>query len=376
MNRPTMAWTAAALLAAAVLAATLPGSDAPAQTADAPVPVLAVHVTQAEMSLLPQRVPASGNVAAWQEAAIGAEIDGLRLVEVRVNVGDVVTRGQVLARFDDAIVKADLAEADAAVALADAELREAESNARRARNLEHSGALSAQQVDQAVVAAATAHARRDASRAAADRQRLRLARTRLLAPADGVITTRAASVGAVVAAGEVLFRLIEDGRLEWRAAVSMADLDALVPGQMATLHADGHAPVLGHVRMVAPGVDARTHDGLVYVDLPPASTLRAGAFARGDIEIGHGQALTLPDSAVLLRDGFSYVMQVDAEATVAVRKVGTGRRSGNRVEIVSGLTLVDNVIVSGLGFLGDGDRVRVVSGADAPAVAATADAAP
>lgn len=375
MQPRRIGWIALLLCAASLVAyaATRDEDDAPTQ---APPPVLSVTLTVPESSTLPARVSASGRVAAWQEATIGAEVDGLRLVAVHVNVGDVVTRGQVLAVFDAAIVQADLAEADAAVSLADAELDEARSTARRARNLEPTGALSAQQVEQAVATAATAEARRDAARAAAQRQRLRLARTRVLAPGDGVISARSASVGAVVAAGEALFGLIEDGRLEWRAAVAMADLETLAPGQVAVLHADGHAPVRGQVRMLAPTIDAGTQDGLVYVDLPLDTPLRAGAFARGEIRIGDDQVLTLPDSAVLQRDGFSYVMQVQDDATVHVRKIGVGRRSGDRIEITEGLASTERVIAAGLGFLGDGDIVRVVDAAAVSAAPASAGAAP
>ena len=128
------------------------------------------------------------------------------------------------------MVAADLAEARALVVQADAQAAEAEANAQRARALDESGAMSAQQVNQYVVAARTARAGVDAVRAIEQRHRVRLAQTRVLAPSDGIITARTATVGAVMPAGQELFRLIKDGRLEWRANVAMNDLDKLVPG--------------------------------------------------------------------------------------------------------------------------------------------------
>jgi multidrug efflux pump subunit AcrA (membrane-fusion protein) len=83
-------------------------------------------------------------------------------------------------------------------------------------------------------------------------------------------------------------------------------------------------------------------------------------FARGEFEVGAGVALTLPQSAVLLRDGFSYVLRVGADSRVAQTKVAVGRRSGDRIEITSGLDAKARVVASGGGFLSDGDTVRVV----------------
>jgi RND family efflux transporter MFP subunit len=372
-RRIALAGAVITMVAIVLIAVTARDDDSVRETAKPP-PVLSVAITRPQEEMLPVRIAASGNVAAWQEASVGAEADGLRLTEVSVNVGDTVRRGQLLARFNADIVDAELAEAQAAVAQADAAVAEADANARRAEGLDLSGALSAQQVTQYVIAAKTARARRDAVRAVEQRQRLRLAQARVLAPGDGIITSRTATVGAVVPAGQELFRLIRDGRLEWRAAVAVTDLDRLAPGQLATIRIDGHEPIQGALRVIAPVIDTQTHDGLVYVDLPRHDAIRAGAFVRGYVEIGEGLALTVPQSAVLPRDGFDYVMRVGAASTVEMRKVSLGRRTGDRVEITQGLAASETVIASGLSFLSEGDTVRVVS--DAADGAAPPPAAP
>lgn len=82
---------------------------------------------------------------------------------------------------------------------------------------------------------------------------------------------------------------------------------------------------------------------------------------RGEIQLGSGRVLSLPQSAVLPRDGFSYVFKVGAEGKVQQTKVGTGRRVGDRIELLSGLKAGDRVVASGVGFLSDGDLVKVVS---------------
>ena len=331
-------------------------------------PALTVTLASPQRAELPLSVAANGSVAAWQEAIIGAEAASLRLAEVRVNVGDRVRRGQVLATFAAALPQADLAQARAAVAEAEATLAEAGANAQRARELQASGALSAQQINQFLTAERTADARLQAQRALFKTQELRLAQTQVLAPDDGVISARLATVGAVVGQGQELFRLIRQGRLEWRAEVASSELAALQPGMPVRVTPAGGQPVTGKLRMVAPTVDAATRNGLVYVDLPQPGTARAGMFARGEFEIGRSPALTLPQPAVLLRDGFSYVFQLGADNKVRQIKVTVGRRLGERIEITGGLEASARVVASGAAFLGDGDTVRVVDAP--PAVAA------
>jgi RND family efflux transporter MFP subunit len=266
-------------------------------------------------------------------------------------------------------VDAALAESRASVAEAEAMLAEARANGDRARQFQATGFLSAQSINQYLTAEKTALARLNAARARMQAEQLRLAQTAVRAPDDGVISARTATVGSMAQPGQELFRLIRGSRLEWRAEVSAADLGKLKPGVAATLTAPNGERIQGRVRMVAPTVDPQTLNGLVYVDLPVAETgnaLRAGTFARGEFELGRERALSLPQSAVLLRDGFSYVFRLDQQNKVAQTKVATGQRMGDQIAIVRGIAADTRVVASGAGFLADGDRVRVVK---APATA-------
>lgn len=350
------------------------GAETVAKT-KAALTVTAVGLSEMQWA---QGVAASGNIAAWQETAIGSEIGGLRLAEVRGNVGDVVSRGQVLATLAAAPVEADLAQARAVLAEAQAAFAEARANGDRARKFEGSGAISQQQAVQYLTAEQTAQARIEVARARLQSEELRLKQTRILAPDDGVISARAATVGTVPAVGQELFRLILRGRLEWRAEVNAAEIGRIKPGAAATLTLASGAEVGGKVRAVAPAVDPQTRNGIVYVDLKTDARSReakAGMFARGQIElvqsVAASRVLTLPQSAVSLRDGFSYVFRIGADAKVGQAKVVTGRRLGERIEILSGLSAGDRVVETGVGFLADGDLVEVVSAAPAASAAVT-----
>lgn len=358
------------LIASAVIAATslvwLSASPL-AQTKDesaaakASRAALTVTVTQATRSEWPLMLSANGNIAAWQETIVGTEANGLRLEDVLVNVGDRVRKGQLLARLQSDTVSADLEQTRASLQEAEAALAEASANADRARQLQSSGAMSAQQITQMLTGELTAKARLGVLKARIKSDEIRLAQTRVLAPDDGSISVRLATLGAVVQPGQELFRLIRRDRLEWRAEVPASDLQRLKAGMKTTVFTPGGSTVQGTIRMLAPTVDAQTRNGLVYVDLAQTQDARAGMFARGEIQLGSSGALTLPQSAVQMRDGFHYVYRVNDESKIAQTKVSVGRRSGERIEITGGIEANQKIVDSGVGFLADGDTVRVVA---------------
>ncbi len=358
---------AALALCAAVIAASAVAPGKAAEKAPGKAtgqrPSLTVETVLPEVRELQMRIGANGNVAAWQEAVIGSEVSGLRLTEVRVNVGDYVRRGTLLAAFSAETVQAELALQRATLAEAEASFAEATANADRARQVQASGALSSQQVGQFLTGEATAKARVDAARAQVQSQELRLRHTRIESPDDGIVSSRTATVGAVAAPGQELFRLIRQGRLEWRGEVPAAQLHRVRAGQVVKVVTPAGDTVEGRVRMVGPTVDGTSRNALVYVDLKPAPTLlRPGMFVRGEIDMGASRALTLPQSAVLLREGFTYAYRIGDDGRVAQVKIDTGRREGDRIEVLRGLAEGVRVVRSGVAFLADGDLVRIADG--------------
>ena len=387
MNKPTAKSVIVVAIAVLAVAAgayyfLAPQRQAAAQQAQAaPKPALTVTVETPRSVRLPIRLAANGNIAAWQEAVIGAESSGLRLTEVRVNVGDMVKAGQVLATFATDSVQADVAQARASLLEAQANAADAAANAERARSLQSSGALSTQQINQYLTTEKTAKARAEAAQSVLGAQQLRGRQTQVLAPDSGVISARTATVGSVVGSGAELFRMIRQGRLEWRAEVTSAELGRIQPGTPVSVVPASGGELRGRVRMVAPSVDPQTRATLVYVDLPASSktsTARAGMFARGEFELGATDALTVPQRALVVRDGFNYLFRLGEGNRVSQLKVQTGRLASERVEVVSGLPADARIVVNGAGFLNDGDLVRVGEESElntAPAQAASASAA-
>lgn len=326
-------------------------------------PALTVTVTTPQPSDWPQTLSAQGNIAAWQEAIIGSELSGFRVTEVLIDVGDRVRKGQLLARLAGDTVAADVAQAQASVAEGEAALAEAQANATRTRDLGTKGFVSSYELIQAATAEQTAAARLAAARARLQMEQVRQAQTRIVAPDDGVISARIATVGSLAQSGQDLFKLIRANRMEWRAEVTAAEADRLKPAMPVTVWLPSGATVKGSVRTVAPTVDPQTRMATVYVDLPASGAgviVRPGTFTRGEFQLGHSAALSLPQSAVLLQEGFSYVFRVDDNSRVTKVKVTVGRRAEERIEIIEGLSADNRVVATGAGFLGDGDIVRVV----------------
>jgi RND family efflux transporter MFP subunit len=369
-----------AVVAAALLVWFL-SRDRQATPAAAVRPALTVTTVTPQQASLAVKLAANGNVVAWQEAIIGADSPGLRVAALHANVGDQVRKGQLLATLSALALQAEVAQFRASLVEAEAAAAEAANNAQRARTLEGTGALSTSQINQYLTAEKTARARVEAARAVLQAQQVRLGQSNVYAPDSGIISSRTATVGAVVNPGTELYRLIRQGRLEWRAEVTSAELGRLTPGTTALVTAASGARLAGRVRMIGPTVDPHNRTALVYVDVKPlpgmaaSARARAGMFARGEFDLGAVPALTVPQAAVVVRDGFSYVYRVNPDNKVAQVKVQTGRRDGDRVEIVQGLAPDASVVATGAGFLNDGDLVRVVIASPTPSAAPAASAA-
>ena len=341
----------------------LAGRHSSAAQKPGPAPSITVNLVAPQSSSFARAIAATGTVAARDELLIGSDASGVRLLEVLVDVGATVQKGQLLARGDDAQLRTQLAQQEAAVKQAEADYALAKSNLERAERMQ--GFFSPETVQTKRTAEATAAAKLELAIAQRDELKIKIAHTRVVAPASGTISRKAATVGAVVSQGTELFRLIKDGELEWRAELPSHSLARVEQGGRVRIALDNGASLEGAVRMVAPTIDTATRNGLVYVALPRNAVLKAGAHTRGEILLGAAQALALPESSVLARDGYPFVFTVGADNIAHQTRIETGARQDGLVEVSSGLPSDARVVAAGAGFVKDGDLVRI-----APTVAA------
>jgi RND family efflux transporter MFP subunit len=328
-----------------------PAEARPVQT----TPALTVTIARPVQASWAETMNASGAVAPWQEAIIGAQIGGYQLDQLRVNVGDRVKKGQILARINPDLLRAEEAQLIAAY-------EQAQANAKRALSLQGSGGISDQDVLQATTLVKTAHGQ------LAFKQ-LQLRYTDVTAPDDGVISSRSATLGSVTSTGQELFRMILKGRLEWRGEVTAEQLARIAPGQRVTLALPGGGTASAVVRQTAPSLDSASRLGLVYADIAAGGPVRAGMYANGSIALNPTQALVVPAQSVVIRDGHTYVLKLRSDGSRKVDRLAvvTGRQQGTDIEIVKGVAPSDEVVVLGAGFLNDGDTVRIAGADAAPA---------
>ena len=361
--------TGAVVLAALLAAAVVAWVQRPAAAASAPdakaTSVLTVSTVTPKTETWPETVQGSGPLAAWQEIVVSPETGGLRIAELLVDVGASVKRGELLARLADDSLQADLRKQQASVAQSRATYEQAVSNLQRAKSIEDSGALSAQKVEDYRITEATSRAALASTQAELDSIQLNLRQTRIVAADDGIVSSKSAVLGNVVNAGAELFRLVRQGRIEWRPELDARQVTTLKAGQSAYVTLPSGERVEGQVRLVGPTLSTSTGRTTVYVSLPATSPARAGMFANGSIELSSPRpAQTLPQTAVTLRDGRAYVYLLGPGDKVGSQPVTTGRRQGDQVE-VQGLAPNARVVASGGAFLSEGAQVTVVSNAEA-----------
>jgi RND family efflux transporter MFP subunit len=327
-------------------------------------PALTVKWIQPSMQLMTKTLRANGSIAPWAEASVSTEVGGHRLAQVLAEVGDSVKKGQLLAKMGTETARIEVELAKAQIAEAEAGAADAVANAERARAIEREGFYSAAQLSQIFSLEKSAIAKVRAARVKLVSAELALKETDVLAPDDGVISAKTAMLGAVVPVGAELFRLIRQGRLEWRAELTGHEIGNVRAGMTVILAGQ----VQGRVRMVSPTIDPASRTALAFVDIPAGQAqrmgLRAGSYARGEFALGKAvQVLSVPQSAVVFRDGFSYVFALGANNKVAQMKVQTGGQAQaggiDWIEITQGLKSDTKIVASGAAFLADGDSVKV-----------------
>lgn len=314
-------------------------------------------------------ITASGSVSAWEEVPVGAETGGLVAVAVLVDEGAWVRQGQVLVRLNDALLRAQLSQQDAALASAEALQAQQDAALERARELRERGFLSQAALDNAIANQRTAQAQVAAARAARSETATRLDQTNIRAPVSGLIISRAVTRGQIVQPGAELFRMVRDGRLELNAQAPEAELPLIRAGMPAVVTSAEAGEVSGTVRIVTPEVDPQTRLGVARITLSPGSGLRPGMFARAVIDVGARPGLTVPSAAVVYREGKAGVYLIGPNDVVRFQPVIPGARNGDDVIVTSGLAAGQRVVVRGAGFLGEGDTVSVVA-ATAPSAQA------
>jgi HlyD family secretion protein len=357
---------------------------------EAPAPsVPAITVTEVTAHRLADRIIASGLIAAVEEVQVAPLIEGQPLEKLLVDVGDLVTEGQVLAVLSKTTLElqrteaqASLASAQSAIAQAEAGRIEAESTRAEAQRaidrttkLKETGTASQAAWDTANANSVSANARAMVATQALESARaqlalaearlenveLQLTRTEVRAPVAGEVVARDAKIGAIATgAGQPMFVITRDAALELRADVAESDLLRLAPGQKAKLRTVGLAEKLdGTLRLVEPTIDPTTRLGRARISVDANGSLRSGMFVEAEIMVVEREGLAVPVTAIGSSPEGNTVMRV--KDGVAERVLVTlGIRDGGMVEITNGLASGDLVVAKAGAFVREGDKVNPI----------------
>ncbi len=326
-----------------------------AQAQSAAMTVMASSVKNAPVT---RSIAATGSVVAWREIPVGAEGTGLAVTEIAVDEGDRVVKGQILARLNQDRIKAEMLKQEAAIGELEASLASAKSDATRVRSVA-SGVISVQAVEQRETQVKTTAAKLKAAQAQLLEIETRRRQTEIVAPAAGMIASRAVTIGQVVQSGTEVFRLIQDARVEVDARVPESDLLAAAVGQSAKIFGPSGRSEQGIVRIISPIVDPKTRLGTVRIALSGDSQLKPGMFARVEISVEHKIALTVPLKAVVWHDAKAHVFEVGPGNLVSLTEIKIGHGTADNVEVLQGLDAGDRIVTQGAGLLSDGDVVAV-----------------
>ncbi len=302
----------------------------------------------------------SGTIAARREMPVGVAGEGGQVTQVLVDAGDWVRAGQVLAVIDREVQTQQIASQSANVAVADADARLAQANLDRASKLVAKGFISKADIDRLTATRDAATARVRVARAGLGELGARAARLNIVAPAAGLVLTRAVEPGQVVSSGSgVLFSLARDGEMELQARLSEADMGRLSIGSMAEVTPVGTTAVLtGEVWQLSPTIDQQSRQGVARIALAYNQALRPGGFASAKLRSGTIVAPLLPESAILSDEKGAYVFVVGPDNKVQRRDVKTGEVSAQGISVIQGISGTEQIVLRAGGFLNAGDLVR------------------
>lgn len=323
--------------------------------------VLTVELKKPELKAIQGSMPISGNVVAWQEASISGEVSGVKIEEIFVDVGSSVKKGQILAKLNNESLLMDFEQAKAALEEAKANLYVAEQNADRVRKLEGTAALSEMQKNQYFASEKMAKAKVASATAMVNSLSIKLKQTNVIAPEDGTISERKATVGTIIGTGE-MFKMIVKDKLQWQPTVSADKLSFIERNQKVYLQLANGEKIYGEIDEVSPKVNMQTRQATLLVNLTKEKhkgKISPGMFLSGEILSAKQEQIVVKKDSVVLRDGINYVFSVE-NGKAKQKKVIVGKRIGDEIIIKEGLSIGESVVNQGAGFLKNGDNVKVV----------------
>ncbi len=304
----------------------------------------------------------SGSLAPVREAEVRAETSG-PVREARVEAGQRVKAGAVLARLDDTALQDAFLSARAAFRSAEVGLDDARRDVERDQRLYEAGAVSERDLDRSKTRVANAEAALADAQARLVSAREQVEKTTVRAPFPGVVSVREVSAGDVVQTGALLYTVIDPRTMQLEATVPAAQLQLLKVGTPVEFTVAGYGArrFQGRIDRINPAVDPATRQVRIYVTIPNQDEgLVAGLFTEGRVESQRKRALAIPATALDPRGTSAEVLRLEDARVQRVRvELGIRDQAAELVEVVSGLAAGDTVLLGSAQGLAAGTVVRI-----------------
>ncbi len=348
-----------ALLGAVALAVSGCSDEKKAETKEVIRPVKVVEIAEAGDS---RALDYSGAVKARVEMNLGFRVAG-KITDRRVNIGDRVKPGDLLAQIDPTDYQLAVKTAEANLAAAEKGVATADLANKRAQQLFDKSVTAKSQMEQAALSYDQAVSTRDAAASSVDQARNQVAYTELKADRSGIVTSISADTGAVVAAGTPVATVALDGEKEVQIAVPENDIAQFKPGKTvkASFWSDNKLVLDGKVREVSGSADAQSRTFSVRVSLPNDDRVLLGMTATVEAAMGNAETnVAIPLSALVEKDGKKIVWIVDRNAsTVHAREIKVADFTGGGVHVADGLKTGDLVVAAGTQFMAENLKVKL-----------------
>lgn len=353
------AWLSLTLAVALVVGCRGPKAGTHQEAARAPVPVQTVAVTSRPMA---KDMVVNGTIIAKSQVNVLPKTSG-RILELRVDEGDHVRKGEVIAVLETPELGWQLQQQKSGLISAEANRDQAEDNLERMRELASEGVISQQQLKSAETQAKVAASQVKQAKAAINLMESQLANGTVTSPMSGIVISKGLDQGAMAGPSTPIVTIAQAGSLQAKLPVAERDL--------AMVHRGGRVAVtsvalpgetfVGRITEIAPMVDPQTRLITVKADLADTGRLKVGLNVSATVAGPSHDALAVPTTAVLT-DGAEQIVYLARAGKAERAVVTTGLRAGDWIEVTSGLQPGAPVITEGASFVKSGDPIAVGGG--------------
>jgi membrane fusion protein, multidrug efflux system len=327
------------------------GQQAPTQ-AGIPATVMTIAA-----DVMPEVYVTTGTISSENRVDIASRVMGF-IRSIKVHEGQSVKKGELLVRIDSDDIRAHLREAEAALAQAQARAAEAQADFERFSALHAQQAVTEREYQQIALKNQIAQKGLHAAQAGLAQARAQIQYAEITAPISGVVVAKHKDSGDMANPGEPILSIEDPTEIILRTYVKEQQVNRIHVGDTVMVSVEAlNQNIEGHITQIVPSGDPTTHSYLVKAALGQVPGLKVGMFANVQFTTGQTQGIIIPSSAIVMRSDIPGVYMVETDNSVHFRMIRTGRVWGDKIEVLSGLSAGERIVVSSTTPLRTGEHI-------------------